>query len=64
MVTCVVLKVLKLLSLTARVILRTFKTSFVLINPEIHLQSYDFLYVLYSIKLVCPTYSYNRFWLI
>ena len=46
MVTRVVLKVLKLHSLTARAILRTFITSLVLINPEMHSRSYDFLYKL------------------
>ena len=46
MVTRDVLKVLKLHSPTARAILRTFKTSLVLINPEMHSRSYDFLYLL------------------
>ena len=45
MVTRDVLKVLKLHSPTARAILRTFKTSLVLINPEMHSRSYDFLYI-------------------
>ena len=45
MVTRDVLKVLKLHSPTARAILRTFKTSLVLINPEMHSRSYDFLYM-------------------
>ena len=45
MVTRDVLKVLKLHSPTARAILRTFKTSLVPINHEMHLHSYDFLYV-------------------
>ena len=40
-----VLKVLKLHSPTARVILRSFKTSLVPINHEMHSRSYDFLYV-------------------
>ena len=42
-----VLKVLKLHSPTARAILRTFKTSLVLINHEMHSRSYDFLYLWY-----------------
>ena len=45
MVTRDVLKVLKLHSPTARAILRTFKTSLMLINPEMHSRSYDFLYL-------------------
>ena len=45
MVTRDVLKVLKLHSPTARAILRTFKTSLVPINHEIHSRSYDFLYI-------------------
>ena len=49
MVTHDVLKVLKLHSPTARAILRTFKTSFVPINHEMHSRSYDFLYLLYNI---------------
>ena len=40
-----VLKVLKLHSPTVRAILRTFKTSLVLINPEMHSRSFDFLYL-------------------
>ena len=40
-----VLKVLKLHSPTARAILRTFKTSLVPINHEMHSRSYDFLYL-------------------
>ena len=46
MVTRDVLKVLKLHSPTARAILRTFKTSLVPINHEMHSRSYDFLYLL------------------
>ena len=42
-----VLKVLKLHSPTARAILRTFKTSLVPINHEMHSRSYDFLYKCY-----------------
>ena len=38
MVTCDVLKVLKLHSTVAHAILRTFKTLLVLINPEIHIR--------------------------
>ena len=45
MVTRDVLKVLKLHSPTARAILRTFKTSLVPINHEMHSRSYDFLYL-------------------
>ena len=45
MVTRDALKVLKLHSPTARAILRTFKTSLVPINHEMHSRSYDFLYV-------------------
>ena len=48
MVTRDVLKVLKLHSLTARAILRTFKTSLVPINHEMHSRSYDFLYIFYN----------------
>ena len=50
MVTPDVLKVLKLQSPTARAILRTFKTSLVPINHEIHSRSYDFLYLLHPIN--------------
>ena len=46
MVTHDVLKVLKLHSPTARAILRTFKTSLVSINHEMHSRSYDFLYLI------------------
>ena len=46
MVTRDVLKVLKLHSPTARAILRTFKTSLVPINHEMHSRSYDFLYLI------------------
>ena len=45
MVTRDVLKVPKLHSPTARAILRTFKTSLVPINHEMHSRSYDFLYL-------------------
>ena len=45
MVTRDVLKVLKLHSPTAPAILRTFKTSLVPINHEMHSRSYDFLYL-------------------
>ena len=45
MVTRDVLKVLKLHSPAARAILRTFKTSLVPINHEMHSRSYDFLYL-------------------
>ena len=45
MVTRDVFKVLKLHSPTARAILRTFKTSLVPINHEMHSRSYDFLYI-------------------
>ena len=45
MVTCDVLKVLKLHSPMARAILRTFKTSLMPINHEMHSYSYDFLYI-------------------
>ena len=45
MITRDVLKVLKLHSPTARAILRTFKTSLVPINHEMHSRSYDFLYL-------------------
>ena len=46
MVTRDVLKVLKLHSPTARASLRTFKTSLVPINLEMHSRSYDFQYIL------------------
>ena len=46
MVTRDVLKVLKLHSPTARAILRTFKTSLVPINHEMHSRPYDFLYLI------------------
>ena len=46
MVTRDVLKVPKLHSPTARAILRTFKTSLVPINHEMHSRAYDFLYIL------------------
>ena len=52
MVTRDVLKVLNLHSPTARAILRTFKTSLVLINPEMHSRSYDFLYLFHFCYLV------------
>ena len=45
MVTRDVLKVLKLHSPTACAILRTFKTSLVPINHEMHSRSYNFLYL-------------------
>ena len=48
MVTRDVLKVLKLHSPTARAILRTFKTSLVLINPEMHEQVHTLSYTKYS----------------
>ena len=51
MVTRDVLKVLKLHSPTARAILRTFKTSLVPINHEMHSRSYDFLYIYAFIKV-------------
>ena len=51
MVTRDVLKVLKLHSPTARAILRTFKTSLVPINHEMHSRSYDFLYILRNTRL-------------
>ena len=44
-VTRDVFLVLKLHLPTARAILRTFKTSLVLINHEMHSRSFDFLYV-------------------
>ena len=56
MVTRDVLKVLKLHSPTARAILRTFKTSLVPINHEMHSRSYDFLYLLqdwYVVFVLC-----------
>ena len=56
MVTRDVLKVLKLHSPTARAILRTFKTSLVPINHEMHSRSYDFLYLLqdwYGVFVLC-----------
>ena len=60
MVTGDVLKVLKLHSPTARAILRTFKTSLVPINHEMHSRSYDFLYVLHSTNtFLLLTYSRN-----
>ena len=58
MVTRDVLKVLKLHSPTARAILRTFKTSFVPINHEMHSRSYDFLYLSLDKKNVaCPLWA-------
>ena len=48
MVTRDVLKVLKLHSPTARAILRTFKTSLVPINHEMHEQVHTIFYLLYS----------------
>ena len=56
MVTRDVLKVPKLHSPTARAILRTFKTSLVPINHEMHSRSYDFLYLL----LPGPAEGWNR----
>ena len=51
MVTRDVLKVPKLHSPTARAILRTFKTSLVPINHEMHSRSYDFLYKNFVIQI-------------
>ena len=53
MVTRDVLKVLKLHSSTACAILRTFKTSLVPINHEMHSRSYGFLFVLNCVVLPC-----------
>ena len=57
MVTRDVLKVLKLHSPTARAILRTFKTSLVPINHEMHSRSYDFLYVLSTVLWKSNVYT-------
>ena len=65
MVTRDVLKVLKLHSPTARAILRTFKTSLVPINHEMHSRSYDFLYIFNVSKEKrhpkCKIIKYNNF---
>ena len=58
MVTRDVLKVLKLHSPTARAILRTFETSLVPINHELHSRSYDFLYLNAHIRL--PWYQHTE----
>ena len=58
MVTRDVLKVLKLHLPTARAILRTFKTSLVPINQEMHSHSYDFLYVYGLPQLVIDRLRY------
>ena len=59
MVTRDVLKVLKLHSPTAHAILRTFKTSLVPINHEMHSRSYDLLYLFSWYKWIIQRY-YSR----
>ena len=64
MVTRDVLKVPKLHSPAARAILRTFKTSLVPINHEMHSRSYDFLYLLYGCLTRNGNYQIHKFdWL-
>ena len=60
MVTRDVLKVLKLHSPTARAILRTFKTSLVPINHEMHSRSYDFLYIYSFCEFILHKYNASR----
>ena len=52
MSTSDVLKFLKIARAVGECNLRTFKTSRVLINPEMHSRSYDFLLIIYSTKLL------------